>query len=105
MWKWEQRKMERLCYDFVAKNSELSGTLPDALRGAFEALVAEGGMPKFRCGRDGTWSLNYTPSPNETEAPKHESPAVYAVRRSQSNRGARIPYRRDTAARGHWCAV
>ena len=48
-------------FDFVAKNPELSGTLPDTLRGAFEALVAQGSEPKFRCGRDGTWGLNYTP--------------------------------------------
>jgi hypothetical protein len=69
-WKAENRKIERLCFDFVTKNPELSGTLPDALRGAFDALVAEGGEPKFRCGRDGAWSLNYTPPPNEAEAPK-----------------------------------
>jgi hypothetical protein len=71
-WKSERRKIERLCFDFVAKNPELSGTLPDTLRGAFEALVAEGGDPKFRCGRDGTWSLNYTPPPSKGEAPKQK---------------------------------
>ena len=68
-WSWtkEQRKIERLCFDFVAKNPELSGTLPDTLRGAFEALVAQGSEPKFRCGRDGTWGLNYTPPPRREE--------------------------------------
>ena len=67
-WKHEQRKVERLCFDFVAKNPELSGTLPDALRGAFDALVAQGIEPKFRCGRDGVWGLNYTP-PIGADAP------------------------------------
>jgi len=71
-WSWtkKQRKIERLCFDFVAKNPELSGTLPDTLRGAFEALVAQGSEPKFPCGRDGTWGLNYTPPQGVGVVPK-----------------------------------
>jgi hypothetical protein len=71
-WSWtkKQRKIERLCFDFVAKNPELSGTLPDTLRRAFEALVAQGSEPKFRCGRDGTWGLNYTPPQGVGVVPK-----------------------------------
>jgi AAA domain-containing protein len=68
-WKTEQRKVERLCFDFVAKNPELSGALPDGLRSAFEALIEGGGEPKFRCGRDGAWSLSYTPPPRDAAAP------------------------------------
>jgi len=52
-----------------SKEPEVSGALPDTLRAAFEALVAQGGEPKFRCGRDGAWSLNYTPPPKDDAAP------------------------------------
>ena len=72
-WKRERRKIERLCFDFVAKNPELAGTLPDTLRDAFEALITQGIEPKFRCGRDGVWGLNYTPLPEgEDAAPKQK---------------------------------
>ena len=100
-WKAEQRKIERLCFDFVAKNQELSGTLPDDLRGAFEALVAQGGEPKFRCGRDGTWGLNYTSSlkgEEECLSQRREPSAVYRFRRRRDHQRAGISYRWDTAA-------
>jgi hypothetical protein len=60
-WRAERRKVERLCFDFVAKNPEVSGALPETLHAAFQALVAQAGEPKFRCSRDGVWGLNYTP--------------------------------------------
>jgi putative DNA primase/helicase len=66
IWSREERKVRSQCLSFVAKNPELSNTLPDALRADFEALVQQGIRPRFAFSRSSGSMLS---APARTDAP------------------------------------
>jgi AAA domain len=65
-WKREQRGIERMCFDFIKKNPELAGALPDEFHDAFIRAVAEGQRPAFVY-RAGRWTMAGAETPSAEE--------------------------------------
>ncbi len=80
-WKREERAIRGQGLSFIAKNTELSSALPDALRTPFEALVAAGGNPKFRPTRDGRWEIVGAPTTTTSSSLQSAPPLSRLVMR------------------------
>jgi hypothetical protein len=73
-WRKEEHDLYEMSYSWVAKHPELSPTLPDHLRAAFETKLAEGKNPVFTFRRDLGWYVRSRTGSQDTNTGKQETP-------------------------------